>query len=256
MQFALVNGTRSRPQPGVRGTCPICGQSALSKCGSQLMWHWAHHGRRHCDPWWENETEWHRAWKSSFPETMQEIVHFDEVTGEKHVADVKTARGLIIELQHSAMPLEEMRSREHFYKNMIWIVDGKPFTNQFELVPHLLPHPESKLLEDVVFFHPLANAFWRRSESTPDSSMVEMHRADKIAQEIAADYRGHHFFCWKRPREVWYSATAPVFIDFGGKELFRLGRYRPSTQWVAQRISKQALIEKNGGIYSAFSGGG
>jgi len=23
-------------------------------------------GRRHCDPW--KETEWHRAWKRSFPE--------------------------------------------------------------------------------------------------------------------------------------------------------------------------------------------
>jgi competence protein CoiA len=107
-----------------------------------------------------------------------------------------------------------------------------------------------------VFFSPHAAAFWRRSKSTPDSSMVEMHRAEKIAQEIKSDYRGHHFFRWNRPREVWYEASAPVFIDFGGHELLRLGRYSPPTQWVAQRISKQALLEKNGGTYTPPAEGG
>ena len=50
-------------------------------------------GRRFCDPWWENETEWHRAWKDQFPADWQEIVHHAE-DGEKHIADVKTDRWL------------------------------------------------------------------------------------------------------------------------------------------------------------------
>ena len=53
------------------------------------MWHWAHRGSRFCDPWWENETEWHRSWKGQFPVNWQEVVHQAE-TGEKHIADVKT----------------------------------------------------------------------------------------------------------------------------------------------------------------------
>ena len=231
----------------------MCGQAATSKCGSQVRWHWAHAGRRHCDPWWENETDWHRAWKAYFPEAMREIVHFERVTGEKHVADLKTARGLVIELQHSAMPLEEMQSRERFYGHMIWIVDGKPFADQFEVLTCPLPHPGSTILQDVVFFPNLASAFWRRSEVTPGSDMVEMHRSEEVANEIEADYRGHHFFRWKRPREVWRQATAPVFVDFGGHELLRLSRYNPDTQWCVQRVPKRVLIEKNGGTYEPTS---
>lgn len=249
MQFALVNDQRQQPQPRLRGECQVCGQEAISKCGSQKIWHWAHHGRRHCDPWWENETDWHRAWKARFPEAMREVVQFDEATGEKHVADVKTSRGLVIELQHSAMSAEELQSRERFYGNMIWIVDGRSFASRFEVRDGQLPHPKSALLQDVEFFHPHASVFWRRSEAIEGSSMAEMHRSAEIANEIMADYRGHHFFHWKRPHQVWMEATAPVFIDFGTEELVRLCRYSPPTQWCVQRIAARALVEKNGGTY-------
>jgi len=40
------------------------------------------------------------------------------------IADVKTAAGLVIELQHSPITPVERRSRELFYKSMIWVVDG------------------------------------------------------------------------------------------------------------------------------------
>jgi len=96
MQYALVNNERHLPKPQLRGLCPACGRECLAKCGSKIAWHWAHHGKPHCDPWWENETDWHRNWKSLFPEKLREIVHFDNSTGEKHVADIKTERGLVI----------------------------------------------------------------------------------------------------------------------------------------------------------------
>lgn len=246
MEIALVNGERTRPQPGLVGKCPACGQDALAKCGAQLMWHWAHKGRRHCDPWWENETEWHRNWKSHFPDRMHEVVLFDQDTGEKHIADLKTDRGMVIEIQHSAMPVEELRSREAFYKNMAWIVDGKTFSKQFEVHPEPLPHPQAALLQNVVFFGNCGWAFWLRSENEPNATMVQMHKAEEIADQIQEHYRGHHFFTWKRPREVWFQANSPVLIDFGGAELYRICQY-PSSQHCVQRISKQAFIEKNGG---------
>ncbi len=75
-----------------------------------------------CDPWWE-ESEWHRAWKERFPEDWQEISHFAE-NGEKHIADVKTNQGYIVEFQHSSIKSEELQAREDFYKKMVWVVDG------------------------------------------------------------------------------------------------------------------------------------
>ena len=227
----------------------MCERAATPKCGPQVTWHWAHACRRHCDPWWENETDWHRAWKSHFPEDWQEVVLFDDKTGEKHVADVRTGRGMVIEFQHSAMSLDEMRSREAFYGHMLWIVDGRGFAKQFDVRSDPLPHLQSSLLDRVVFANPHADMYFDRKEweSAAGRALVEVHRAAEIRQEVLRDYRGHHFFRWVRPRTVWMEATAPVFLDFGGDELFRLTRYRPESQWCVQRVPKTALIAKNGG---------
>lgn len=64
MQFALVDEKRVEAFPNGRGACPSCGSSMIAKCGSRNVNHWAHNGRRNCDPWWENETPWHREWKN------------------------------------------------------------------------------------------------------------------------------------------------------------------------------------------------
>ena len=51
-------------------------------------------------------------------------MHTDQASGEKHVADVKAPFGLVIEYQHSPIEQMEVESREAFYGNMIWVVDG------------------------------------------------------------------------------------------------------------------------------------
>lgn len=123
MKFALVDGFRRVPEPGLYGKCPIFGHPMVAKCGQIRTHHWAHQGSPSCDRWWENETEWHRAWKGHFPEEWQEVIHETE-QGEKHIADVKTDRGWAIEFQHSPIKPEERHSREVFYKQLIWVVDG------------------------------------------------------------------------------------------------------------------------------------
>ena len=95
----------------------------LARCGTKKVWHWAHKGSRHCDPWWENETEWHRDWKNRFRSEWQEVPARDE-TGELHIADIKTPYGLVIEFQHSAIKPDEVAKRTNFYDQVIWIVDG------------------------------------------------------------------------------------------------------------------------------------
>ena len=123
MKFALINGQRQEAQPNLSGQCPACDQAMVAKCGEVKIWHWAHKGHRACDPWWENETEWHRAWKGRFPESWQEFVHKAE-NGEKHIADIKTDQGWVIEFQHSYIKPEERRSRDTFYQKLVWVVDG------------------------------------------------------------------------------------------------------------------------------------
>src|SRR5262249_38057129 len=123
MKFALVEGERREAQPRLSGKCPGCGNAVIAKCGEYRVWHWAHQGTRTCDHWWEPETEWHRAWKSQFPPEWQKIIQRSE-DGEKHIADVKTDRGVVLEFQHSFLRRDERESREMFYRNMVWVVNG------------------------------------------------------------------------------------------------------------------------------------
>jgi len=131
MRFALVNDKRIEAEPGLKGVCPGCAQPVNAKCGARRIHHWAHITDKKCDSWWEPETEWHRSWKNNFPDEWQELVLRDEQTGEKHIADLCTDYGLVIEFQHSHIHPPERTSREYFYKNMIWIVDGTRLKNDY-----------------------------------------------------------------------------------------------------------------------------
>ena len=123
MKIALVDGNRIEAAEGLKGICPVCDSEVIAKCGKFVINHWAHKAIRNCDPWWENETEWHRSWKNNFSIEWQEKILFDE-TEEKHIADVRTIHDLVIEFQHSHIHPDERIKREKFYKHMVWVVDG------------------------------------------------------------------------------------------------------------------------------------
>lgn len=123
MKYAIVNNEKVEATKGAKGVCPSCGFDLIAKCGELKINHWSHKGNRNCDLWWENETEWHRSWKGNFPKEWQEVVHFDK-SGEKHIADVKTQNGWILEFQHSFINPEERQSRDSFYHQLVWVVDG------------------------------------------------------------------------------------------------------------------------------------
>jgi hypothetical protein len=122
-EFAFVGGERREAQPHLAGTCCYCGDAMIAKCGEINVWHWAHTAIRTCDPWREDQTEWHRDWKSQFPPEWREIIQWSEA-GEKHIADVKTESGVVLEFQHSHLRREEREAREKFYQKMVWVVDG------------------------------------------------------------------------------------------------------------------------------------
>lgn len=252
MQYAEVDGHRTGPSPKRRGACPTCGAEVLAKCGTRKVWHWAHAGRLHCDPWWENETEWHRAWKACFPEAEREHVMFDAASGEKHIADVRTASGVVLEFQNSPMSPAELAAREAFYGRMVWLLNAAPFRSHFTVLDPL-PIPDGELAKVFVFGEQrpdwLGRLYWERSEN-PDgipNRLVTLRRLDDLVDAIWREYDGHHHFHWKRPREVWLRASAPVLLDFGDELLWQLERYDADGLRCVKLVTKVDWISAHGG---------
>ena len=125
--------------PGTKGWCPMCGWPVVAKCGTITCWHFSHRAttdrlqRSDCDEWVEKEGPWHKEWKSRVPQHMREYVlerkyildgKEESVT---HRADILNSRGTVIELQHSPLSPHEIRNREKFYIDMIWVFDATEF---------------------------------------------------------------------------------------------------------------------------------
>ncbi|MFA9197153.1 MAG: competence protein CoiA family protein [Aliarcobacter sp.] len=124
MQWALVENKKTKAYPGLNGYCCSCAASVVPKCGELREWHWAHQTDHDCDVWGEHETRWHIDWKDQFPKDFQ------EVKVGPHRADIKLPSH-VIELQHSSISSFEISERENFYKDMVWLIDGAPFQNNF-----------------------------------------------------------------------------------------------------------------------------
>ncbi len=204
MRFAIIDDVKTEAQPKLKAICPHCNSEMLAKCGRVKVWHWAHKGNPPCDPWWESETEWHRNWKDNFPVDWQEVSHIDPVTGEKHIADVKNPFGLVIEIQHSPIKFEERQSREDFYKEMIWIVDGTRGE-----------------LDGSYFNMGLSGPI----QESPLAYQISWHGRSKLLHN-------------------WGESKAKVYIDFGKEMLWRLVFFDPVKKIGAVGpIPKTALIE-------------
>jgi competence protein CoiA len=255
LQYSLVDNQRREAFPGGRGNCPICGSATVAKCGARIIHHWAHARRKNCDPWWENETPWHREWKNLFPENCREISHTAS-DGEIHRADIKTPTGIVIEIQHSSITDDERLSRETFYGNLVWVVDGRGFRKNFDIY-HLLPAPTSDLAQDLVWAkatRPMQGAtrglFFRLSENLLDDPNLTkatlkggwIHGIHEIEEQVNQTYQGHHQYDWVRPRRTWLDATCPVYIDFGDDWLVKLAIYDETGLKCIRLVSKRKFI--------------
>ena len=61
------------------------------------------------------KTNWHTSWQNKFAKQYQEKIFFDK-NGNKHIADVCTKNGVVIEFQHSAISAKELMQRVNFYQ--------------------------------------------------------------------------------------------------------------------------------------------
>lgn len=119
MRYAIVNGERAEPTPKTKGICELCESPVHAKCGSVVVWHWAHASLKDCDPWFEGITQWHLDWQNLVPREQREVKR------GRHRADMITAAGTVVEIQHSYIPEEAIRKREEHYGDMIWIFDAR-----------------------------------------------------------------------------------------------------------------------------------
>jgi competence protein CoiA len=188
MKIALINNMRVEPRPNQKGICPCCLEPVISKCGNQKVWHWAHKNLSTCDSWWENETEWHRMWKDSFPFEWQERIQYDEKNNKKHIADILSIHNLVVEFQHSYIDLNERNVRESFYKNMVWVVDGTRLKRDY-------PRFQSKI---------------REFKSTIQKGVFSVEFKDEVF-----------------PKN-WLNSSVPVIFDFQGLSIDESDLYKTS----------------------------
>ncbi len=190
MRYSYVNNIKVEPAKGLSGICPCCGSETISKCGNYKVHHWAHKNKTQCDPWWENESEWHRAWKNHFPIENQEIVFINNITNEKHIADIHSPTDIVIEIQSYSIDDDEARAREAFYENMIWVVNG--CKNDFDRVNFYLS-----------VYHP--------------------HTEDRFLRKLRWVGRG-------KILAKWSYSTKPVYFDFGTDLVWELLKYDVNTK--------------------------
>jgi len=127
MQHAIdISGKKITPAySGERAICGFCKKEVRGRCGKIYIWHWQHVHNADCDLWKEGETEWHRAWKNKFPFEWQETII--EKNDEKHIADIFTPNGIVIEFQNSTISSSTIAEREKFYEKMIWVINAQTF---------------------------------------------------------------------------------------------------------------------------------
>lgn len=180
MMYVNTVSGRAEASPGLAGTCPSCGHPCRPKCGKINVWHWAHHAGADCDPWSEPMTEWHLGWQRAVPPERREVVM------GPHRADIVTASGGVVEIQHSPISPDVITAREEFYgEHMAWIFDATT--------------ADVTVKADVIVC---------------DRQWVGQRERVGAAPDVRFD--------WKRPRRSIGACRRPVFLDLGDNRVLRL----------------------------------
>ncbi len=254
MQYAYINGVRSFPLKGKTGECICCGNEVIAKCGKINIHHWAHKRSKDCDPWSEPETEWHREWKNKFPEDYREVSFQNQETKEFHRADVHTKDGVTIEFQNSPLSVEEFNQRNGFYKKLIWVVNGSPFTTSFKFEGNI-PNPDDPRLNN---FEMREKVFFKKEDILQPRIQARPWLLDKTERLLRVyglncpELKGvevssnHYLFSWKNKRKLWFQSDAIIFLDFGDDFLHRLRKREQhiGVFWYIQKVKKIAFIKK------------
>lgn len=166
------------------------------------------------------ESEWHSAWKAAFPVDYREKTFLNRNEAYYHRADVHTPCGTTIEFQNSPIALAELQSREAFYPNLVWVINGKKFKG-FKILKHLpaVDHPK---LAEFEFSHTANLTMVRKSEigqGLAKPQILTFHHPELCDIPLTSNL---YSFTWRHPHKVWYEANCPLIFDFGGYFLYQL----------------------------------
>ncbi len=136
------------------------------------------------------------------------------VDGEIHIADIKTATGTVLEFQHSPISPTEQASREGFYGQMAWLVNGMRLKRDLSSFQEALTYAQ-----------------------VADTKL----RAWVVTDEASAII------------ERWRARRRPVFLDFGDadfssrrlpmKDLLWHLRYFRGGRVLVTPVSRQSVVE-------------
>lgn len=169
---------------------------------------------------YRKETAWHRDWKLAFPPSFREVAFYDAANSDLHRADIFTPSGYTIEFQNSPLTLAELNSRESFYPNLIWVLNGKKFKG-FKILKHL-PDVDDPKLSGYEFCHSDHLSMVRKAEvmqGLANPKILNFYHPELKGIKLTSDL---YSFCWKQPHSVWYAATARIIVDLGGHFLYEL----------------------------------
>ena len=126
MYIALENNHRVRPSKDLRrAVCQCCNNPVIAKTGDKNVWHWAHEFIGTCSQ--KAKGEWHYSWQDLFNEDEVEVrdPKWPNNIADICIKDPRLPDGyLVIELQESAISLEDIQQRNQAYKHIIWITNN------------------------------------------------------------------------------------------------------------------------------------
>ncbi len=281
MQYAKIDGLRSTAQPKLKAICEHCNSAVHAKCGSKVVWHWAHVSVENCDSWYEPETQWHRDWKNNFGQDRSEISIVKD--GVRHIADVLTKDDLVIEFQNSNISAETIMARELFYDKMIWVINGIHFKENFtiwdkEFAENWQLKTEIKQNLNLLNSQPNARVLTVQGNQIKQEAIRQILNRFKFvhnkqydiytydlkdlfnshaleariqanilelykAQKVEQKFKSV-IYTWTRARKSWEDAKKPVFIDFNEDYLIWIKTNIGGKSGEGTKVLKKDFLDK------------
>lgn len=216
------NEERILAEKEIVGFCSICGEKLIPKCGKINIWHWSHKGNTDCDKWSEGETEWHLNWKNYIDENNREVII--RKNGIVHRADILNEKNVVVELQHSYISPDEIKEREEFYDNMVWLFDvkdvGDRIKGDFTTKEEYINLHIRKYLNTSSIKYKLRGIYIPSNRYTIDERYIKKEKM--IVNKLSEEYDGKkdkinfsYSFKWKNKKKSIFTCIRPVFLDVG-----------------------------------------
>ena len=152
----------------------------------------------------------------------------NEITGEFHRAYIQTPNGITIEFQHSPLSVNELLSRNNFYKKLIWVVNAQSFKNNIRLTA-AIPEPHSPKMSPFNFSvssDGMASfpQYFVKDDLQHGPLIYSKGLSEEQLKTIAdcqkSSAKTYWLFNWSYKHRSWLNSEAPVFPDFGEDTLY------------------------------------